>query len=264
MAVITISREYGSRGVAIGARVAERLGWRYVDDDLIFLVASRAGIGDQNVRAYDQEGFSRLRAFALDCVAMLESMAPPFVGQTAGPPDAPELPVQLERFYSARYLHLVQQMIRALAVQGRVVIMGRGAQVVLRGTPRTLHVRTVSPLEMRIHRVGQDEGIGEREAARRIRRRDAAAARYIAHYYRVNWNDPLLYHLVLNTAALGEEPAIRLILAAAPGAEGLPIVRSTEGPSGAEALPGREAATPLESTGGMQCSTIGPRQSGPR
>lgn len=36
MAVITISREHGSRGAAIGARMAETLGWPYVDDDLIF------------------------------------------------------------------------------------------------------------------------------------------------------------------------------------------------------------------------------------
>jgi cytidylate kinase len=223
MTVITISREHGSRGAAIGARVAETLGWRYVDDDLVFLVAHRAGVGDQHVRAYDQEGFSRLRVLAHDCAAMLESLGPPPLGQTTGMPDEMQLPVNLERFYSARYLHLLQEMIRALAALGRVVIMGRGAQVVLRGAPRTLHVRTVAPLEVRIRRVAQDEGIGEREAARRIRRRDRAVARYLKHFYRVDWNDPLLYHLTLNTAALREDEAVRLILSAAPTEDERPI-----------------------------------------
>jgi cytidylate kinase len=221
MAVITISREYGSRGAAIGARVAEHLGWWHVNDELIFLVAHRAGIGDQDVRPYDQEGFSRLRTFAHDCVAMLESLAPPFLGQTTGMPDAMQLPVELKRFYSARYLHLVQQMIRALAVRGRVVIMGRGAQVVLRDTARVLHVRTVAPLPDRIRRVAREEGVSEREAARRIRRRDGAAARYLRHFYGLDWGDPLLYHLTLNTAALGEQEAVRLILDAAPEADEL-------------------------------------------
>jgi cytidylate kinase len=221
MAVITISREYGSRGAAIGAQVAERLGWRYVDDDLIFLVAHRAGIGDHQVRAYDQEGFSRLRVLAHDCVAMLESLSPPLVGQTTGMPDEMQLPVELKRFYSGRYLHLVEQMIRALAARGRVVIMGRGAQVLLRDTPGSLHVRTVAPLAVRVRRVAREESLDEREAARRIRRRDGAAARYLRHFHRVDWNDPLLYHLTLNTGALCEKDVVRLILQAAPGEEDL-------------------------------------------
>jgi CMP/dCMP kinase len=110
---------------------------------------------------------------------------------------------------------LVQQMIRALAAHGRVVIMGRGAQVVLRDAPRTLHVRTVAPLEVRIRRVAAHEAVGEREAARRIRQRDAAVARYLRHYYRIDWDDPRLYHLTLNTGFLGEAEVVRLILHAA-------------------------------------------------
>jgi len=220
MGVITIAREYGSGGGTIGARVAECLGWRYVDDELIFLVAMRAGISDDLVRAYDQEAFSRLRVFAYDCVAALESMMPPSLARAAGPPDDVQLPVELAQFYTARYLHLVQQMIRVLAARGRTVIMGRGAQMVLRDIPRALHVRTVAPWEARVRRVTREEGVPEREAARRIRRRDRAVARYLSHFYRVDWADPCLYHLVVNTATLGDAGAIRLLLQAAPPAEG--------------------------------------------
>jgi cytidylate kinase len=237
MAVITISREHGSGGAAIGARVAEHLGWWYVDDDLIFLVARRAGIADQEVRPYDQEGFSRLRAFARDCVALLESLTPPLLGQTVGTPDEMQLPVDLNRFYSARYLHLVQQMIRALAARGRVVIMGRGAQVVLRETPRAFHVRTVAPLPVRIGRVARDEGVDEREAARRIRHHDRGAARYLRHFYRVDWGDPLLYHVVLNTAGVTEAEAVRIILQAAPREDDLPTPPWTEVAGQPSALP---------------------------
>jgi cytidylate kinase len=131
-------------------------------------------------------------------------------------PDDVQLPVELRRFYSARYLHLVQQMIRALAARGRVVIMGRGAQVVLRDFPGSLHVRTVASLEVRIGRVAREEGVGEREAARQIRRRDGAVARYLRHFHRVDWDDRFLYHLILNTGGLIEKEAVRLILYAAP------------------------------------------------
>ena len=100
--------------------------------------------------------------------------------------------------------------------------MGRGAQVVLRDTPRAFHVRTVASLPVRIGRVARDEGGDEREAARRIRRRDHAAMRYIRHFYRVDWGDPLLYHVVLNTASVAESEAVRLILQASPREDDLP------------------------------------------
>lgn len=244
MAVITIAREYGSLGAAIGARVAERLGWRHVDDDLILLVAHRARIADLAVRPYDQEDFSRRRAFVHDCLAMLESPTPPLLGQTAGTPDDVQVPVEPGNFYSQRYLHLVQEMIRALAARGRVVIMGRGAQVVLRDAPRVLHVRTVAPVQVRIRRVAQAEGIPEREAARRIRRRDRAVARYLRHFYGVDWRDPLLYHVTLNTAVLTKEAAIRLVVQAAPVAGLLPGSPWATGTAGGEPL-GEGAPAPL-------------------
>jgi cytidylate kinase len=218
MAVITISRQHGSRGAAIGAQVAERLGWRYVDDDLNFLVAQHAGLGDEIVRPYDQEGFSRLRAFVCDCLDALESLGPPPFGETVGAPNRIKLPMDSTRFFSARYLPLAKEMIRALAARGRVVIMGRGAQVVLKDAPRALHLRIVAPLPIRIRRVAQEAGVNDREAARRIRRRDKAVARYLRHFHGVDWADPLLYHLTLNTGALTEQEAVQLILQAAPGA----------------------------------------------
>lgn len=90
------------------------------------------------------------------------------------------------------------------------------------------------------NRAGAWEG---REAARRIRRRDRAVARYVRHSYRVDWGDPLLYHLVLNAASLGEEGAVRLILRAAPAADDPP----TSAPHGG----GTEAAR----VGGDACSS---------
>ena len=190
-------------------------------DRVVRLVAHRAGIGDQQVRDYNQERFSRLRVLAHDCVTMLESMGPPLPGETTGMPDGMQLPVELMRFYSARYLHLVEQMIRALAARGRAVIMGRGAQVVLRDTPGSLQVRTVASFPRQVRRVTQQESVDGREAARRIQRRDGVVARYLKHFHRVEWNDPVLYQLTLNTGALCEDDVVQLILRAAPGEEDL-------------------------------------------
>lgn len=49
-----------------------------------------------------------------------------------------------------------------------------------------------------------------------------AVARYLKHFHRVDWNDPLVYHLTLNTGALCEKDVVHLILQAAPREEDLP------------------------------------------
>jgi hypothetical protein len=94
--------------------------------------------------------------------------------------------------------------------------MDRGAQVLLHGLPWILHVRTVAPLAVRVGRVAEDEALDSGDAAWRIRRGDRAVARYLRHFYGVDWEDPLLYHLTLNAGALTEEAAARLVLQAAP------------------------------------------------
>jgi cytidylate kinase len=98
--------------------------------------------------------------------------------------------------------------------------MDRGAQVLLQGLPRILHVRTVPLLAVRGGRVAEDEAPDSGEAARCIRRRDRAVARYLRYIYRVDWEDPFLYHLILNTGALTEDEAARLVLPGSPRGSG--------------------------------------------
>jgi cytidylate kinase len=113
----------------------------------------------------------------------------------------------------------VQNAIRYVANQGRVVIMGRGAQVILRDQPGALHVRLEAPWEDRVQRVKQRydlRGEGARtEAQNLIARRDAVSADYVRRFYDVDINDAMLYHLVLNTGKLSFEAAAQLIVAAA-------------------------------------------------
>ncbi len=217
MAAITIAREYGSCGAAIGAQVAERLGWRYIDDELIYLVAARAGVDDGQVRPYDQDSFSRFTSLAHDWMTMIDLVSPRVVArslESANDPDA-QLSPELHRFYSGRYLTLLQQMMSAVAAEGKAVVMGRGAHVILREMPGCLHVRLVSPWDVRVRRVALREGVNDSEAARMIHRRDGAVTRYLHHYYRVNGTEPHLYDLVLNTARMTQNEAVRLITEAA-------------------------------------------------
>lgn len=214
--VITLSWEIGSGGLEVGRRAAERLKFRYVDDELIFNIAYRAGISEEAVRAYDQETFDPLQVALRDFFSHFDALLPSWADLAVeGPREYADLPVELQKFYKGRYLELVQEMIRKLADRGDVLIVGRGAQVLLRDLAGALHVRIMAPLEDRIRRAARELEVPERQARRYVLRRDGAAARYLQHFYQADWEDPSLYHLILNTSLLGIPRAVETIAAAA-------------------------------------------------
>jgi cytidylate kinase len=111
-------------------------------------------------------------------------------------------------------ISLIEQVIRAAADRGDVVIVGRGAQVVLADRPDALHVRVIAPVIIRCQRIAEREGVGAEEAMALILRADRDRARYLRQYYRVDWEDSNLYHLTVNTERTGIDLAARLIAGA--------------------------------------------------
>jgi cytidylate kinase len=106
---------------------------------------------------------------------------------------------------------LVRGTIQAAYKEGNVVILGRGAQAILKDMPDVLHVRIEAPLSARLQRI-QDQEVISLEAAQVIAtQRDKAAADYLDRFYGIDWSDPMLYDLVINTRKWGVESAAHLI-----------------------------------------------------
>ena len=103
------------------------------------------------------------------------------------------------------------ETILQLAELGGVILVGRGSGVITQRLRNAFHVRLVGSLEQRVVRVMEAHKI-EAEAARAfIRKSDAGRRRYVKKYYGENLEDPLLYHLILNTDALSEADCAVLI-----------------------------------------------------
>ena len=98
-----------------------------------------------------------------------------------------------------------------LAELGHVILIGRGANIVTRRLPDVLHVRLVGALPARSKRLAETTGISPREAVRQIEQEDLARERYVQQFFGKQIEDPLLYHLVLNTDQLSSEEIVRLI-----------------------------------------------------
>lgn len=210
MAVITISRSYGSGGNEIAARVCELLGYRYFDKHLLAELAAEMGFAEGRVVDYSEEKY-KARGLV---ERLLSGMG---VGRVQSrTQEAPDPRQDPDAFLDeAASQALVQATVKAACDLGDIVIVGRGGSVVLGNAPGVLHVFVDAPLEDRVRRVARREHIDEATARDDwIAVRDRAAADYMRRYHGVTWSDPLLYHVVINTGMLHIESAARLVVAA--------------------------------------------------
>lgn len=197
MSAVTISREYGSGGSEIAARLARRLGWQLIDHSIVERVARALGTSQEEAEAYDEHAEGML-AWLLNCLQYID----PAFAAYAPPGGAPADEV---------YRGAVDRVVRAAAARGQVVIVGRGAQVLLAGRRDVLRVRIIAPLEQRITWVVRREGVDRKAAAARIRKIEHERTRYLEAEYHSKPEEAHLYDLVLNTASLDPASATNVI-----------------------------------------------------
>jgi cytidylate kinase len=103
------------------------------------------------------------------------------------------------------------ETILRLAKLGNVIIVGRGANVITARLESMFHVRLVASLENRIKHIQESACLDRKAAMEFIQIEDRGRKRYLRKFYRKNINDPLLYHLVINTDLIGYQSAAQLI-----------------------------------------------------
>lgn len=182
MPVITISRELGSRGDDVALAVAERLQLQVVGRELINRAARAAGAPEMALAEIDELGLLGVRPRG----AVL-----------------------------AQYRAAVAAVMRERAAAGNVLLVGRGAQIVLADWPGALHVRIVAPASQRLRVIQERCGISPEAAEARMQASDRARAGFHRQTHHVKWEDPLLYDLVLNMERLTVAEAVATICAAA-------------------------------------------------
>ncbi|RKY04033.1 hypothetical protein DRP77_04950, partial [Candidatus Poribacteria bacterium] len=162
MAVITISRQYGSGGDEIALKVAERLGYDHVNKELISEVARRARVPESEVERLDEKGEGAISRFLSKLFSSERYLS--YLGSAyweMAPPCYPSEPVPSMSFLNREdLLKFLKATILDLYERGNVVIVGRGGQAILRGKPGVIHVRIVAPFEARVRRVAAMTGAG--------------------------------------------------------------------------------------------------------
>ncbi len=197
--IVTISREYGAHGRAVPRHVADRLGYRLVDDDLPVVVAARLGTSPELVETVEQSrgGFARRLLRSL-IAASPETFAPAHPHE-----DLSEATVRE-----------TERLIREAADAGNVVIVGRMGNAVLAPRPDLVRVFLSGPLAWRAGRIMKSLGVNEAEARAEIARVDAGRRAFAREHYDFAWGDPHHYDLVLDVSTFDVGGSVALIAAA--------------------------------------------------
>ena len=231
MAVITISRQVGSRGSYIAVEVAKRLGWRYYDREILHQAAATVGLTSEAdferlVKLDERPGFEPkiLDALGVQPAVPAEPSASlrelqAASGEIESLVKREELTVDeaRERALSKRhtlpldessYRNLITQVIGDLAQAGNAVIMGRGGNVILSAFPNVLRIQIVAHYLVRVERLMEREGLNRASAKLRVTDSDQMRAEFMRRYFGVDWLDPSLYDVVFNSSGHVSEQTI--------------------------------------------------------
>lgn len=195
--IITISRQCGSGGHTIGQEVAKRLGISFYDKKIVEVVAKRSGLSEGFIAEQGEyHSHSLLYTIATNVVA----------GYNAFHKESMPLSDQIEIFQT--------ELIKELAEKESCVIVGRGADYILKDRPDCFHVFIHGNVEDRKNRVVSEHGIAEDEAEAMVLRRDRKRAQHYKHYTDRNWGMADNYNLCLDSSHFGLKSCIDFILKA--------------------------------------------------
>ncbi len=220
MPVVTISRFLGTTGDAIAEGVAQTLGARLVNRQSLITAATAAGVSPECLAEMHHESTLSLTNVVLNMLRTLPAV-PRSRGSSlldAAPLPAPEgrrtgvTPTVAEM---EQGVHLLEKVMRDLAAEGNIVIVGRGANLVLKDMPDAFHVQIVATVEARIQSLMATAHVDRREALSRLWASDRSRTDHVRRYYNQSWTDSTLYDLVLNSDRIETSEAVELIVTAA-------------------------------------------------
>jgi cytidylate kinase len=200
MRAVTVSREYGSGGGEIALRLADRLGWRLVDHEIVVQVARDLDITEAEAEARDE----RVQSTVSLILNSMRAVNPAIFSVTPAQVDSDE---QI-------YREALRRVVEASAAAGNVVIVGRGSQMLLADYRDVLHVRIVAPLEKRVEYVMEREALSRDDARARIQLKERDRQRYLQTEYHHRPDEAQLYDLVINTSVIDLDSAVNLIVQA--------------------------------------------------
>ena len=195
--VYTIGREFGSMGLVVGEKLAERLGIKYYDKELLQQAAKDSGFCEEIFENHDEKpSNSFLYSLVMDTYSAGNYAATPFL----------DMPLN-HKVFLAQF-----DTIKNIAAKESCVIVGRCADYALANQPDVINIFVRADLEDRIKIISKRLDLTENKAKDLILKNDKQRASYYNYYTSKKWGDTSSYDLTINTSKISVDNAVDLIL----------------------------------------------------
>ena len=197
MAVITISRQFGAGGITLGKMIAEKFGYTFADTEIIKMVAEMANVSTAFVETVEKEAGGKFSKFISRAVSR------PLVDRI----------LKDERGYIDEeiYLDYLVLIIAQMADDGDVVILGRGSQYILNDHPDAFHILLIDTFENRVRFMQKNYELSQGRATQVVKNEDKRRFNLYKKLGKTDYDNPELYHLVLNMNRMHLEKALQLV-----------------------------------------------------
>ena len=185
--IITIGRSYGSGGRAIGQKIADELGIKCYNSELLIEAAKESGLCAEIFEKNDEKPISAFLSFS------------------AGKYDSGEMPLNHKVFLAQ------MQTIRKIADRESCVIVGRCADYVLKNYDNVINVFITAPFEDRVQRVIERDAIAPGRAEKKVRKVDKERASYYNFYSTKRWGVADSYDVCLDSSKFGIDGCVKII-----------------------------------------------------
>ncbi len=198
MAVITISRQFGAGGRTLGEMIAQKLNYQFLDDLIIQELAEKANVSTDFVKSMERTAGGKISKFIS---RMLSSN---YIERLIG----------TDRGYLDEhiYVDLLHEVIMNFAKQDNVVLVGRGGQYILHDFEGAYHLLFVAEWQDRIKFMQQFYDISDAKAEKAVKHGEARRSSLYKKFGKEDYDQPHLYHLILNMSKLSLEQALAKIM----------------------------------------------------
>lgn len=197
--IITISREFGSGGRTIGRMVAEKLGYKFYDSEIIDRVIEKSGLSKEIVEKYDEYATHKSSFLYSIAINSAHASSESYHGNSF-----------------ASQVHIAQiKVINEIADEGNCVIIGRGADYILREREDCFNVFVFADMKFKAERVLSVYGPTDKKIEDRIKEKDTKRRVFYRSFAMREWGVYQNYNLMLDSGAIGIDRCVDIIVSAA-------------------------------------------------
>lgn len=197
MSVLTISRMFGAGGKTLGEMIAQRLDYKFYDNELLQLVAKKAKVSTDWVEAMEKEAGGKFQR-------LLSRIVPKNLVDKILDIDHGYLDEEI-------YTDMLKHVITKIADTGDAVILGRGGQYILKGREDVYHILLMADFDYRVSFMESHYDLTHKQAVQAVEMEDRRRTNLYRKFDRVDYDQADHYHAVFNMSQLSLEKACEMI-----------------------------------------------------